>query len=496
MFKKIFATTLIVLILAVSGWFTYQKFFNEFSFLQKDVVEIVFAENIFSYSPYTFIESNNQRLRLIYEPLVQIDKDLAIVPALANSFGRIDDLTWEFSLNPAAKFHDGTPVRAEVVEQNFINYKLMPELKSLVSNIESVTVVNNLTIQIKTKFPDATLLNKIAQLYIAPNQPLEELEKEPNGTGPYMVKRIQKNKLSLAQNPNYYGRPAVFPKIVLTTVTDQFERIAYAANTERVIMVYPVAAGFSAQLGDAKYNLINFPTNSVSFFLFNLNRPKFNSVELRKFFNQIISDQLLVSLTDQLGVPTNQYVSKGVFGHNPDINIPKIEQVKLLNQVKTRDLVGFEFTVALPIGLETFKTVLEKTFNSVGILPRIDLIEPSEMLSTQTMQNYDLLFLGWKSDYGDATSLFENLVITGAGLNSFGYSNSRVDTLITQAQKTTNQDERLNLLRQAMQIISVENPIGIPLFESETIYAVDKRYEYLPRVDGYVDPNNLRIRLQ
>jgi peptide/nickel transport system substrate-binding protein len=484
----------ILAILSVSGWLTYEKFFNQFSFFQKDVVEIVFAENIIDYSPYSFVESNKQRLKLIYEPLVKLDETLQIIPAIANSFGKIDDLTWEFSINPQSKFHDGTPVRSEIIEQNFINYKLVPELSSLVDSIEKVTIINDLTLQITTKYPDASLLNKIAHLYIAPNIPIEDLQKQPIGTGPYKVAKIQSNKLSLLANENYYGRQPQFPKLVLTTLTDQFERNRYALKSDRVIMVYPVSKQFSTQITDSKFDFINFPTSSTNFFLFNFNRPKFQNLQIRKIFKTLISDELISGITDGLGKPTAQYVSEGVFGYNPELAISEVTDEQKNNLVRSNNLVGFDFKIALPTGLEVFAGVLENSFNKYGILPTIEMVDPSQVLSVNTMQTYDLIFLGWKSDYGDSTSFFENLAVSGAGLNLTNYNDSKVNQLLQDSKTTDNQETRLSLLRQAMQIIALENPIGIPLFETETIYAINAKYEYTPRVDGFVDPNNLKLK--
>jgi peptide/nickel transport system substrate-binding protein len=45
----------------------------------------------------------------VYEGLVTRDKDLAIVPALAQSWTRVNDTTWRFQLRPNVTFHDGTP---------------------------------------------------------------------------------------------------------------------------------------------------------------------------------------------------------------------------------------------------------------------------------------------------------------------------------------------------------------------------------------------------
>jgi peptide/nickel transport system substrate-binding protein len=496
MFKKFLFFILFTAIVTVGVWFYYEKYINEFSILQDDVIEIVFADNIYSYSPYTLVESNNQRLRLIYEPLVKMDDDLLITPALANSFGRVDELTWEFTINPNITFHDGTKLTTDILISNFQRFKNIPELRGLISSITDVIEVDTQTIHIKTEFPDPVLLNKIASLYITPTVPLDELFENPNGTGPYKVARIQANKLSLLRNDSYYGRKPLYPKLVLTTVNDQFERSRYAANTDRVVLVYPVASSFLNHQTSSKFELHPYPTTSVNFFKFNFNRSTFRGLDLRSFFTTIIDDEFIFEVTDNLGFPANQFVSRGVFGYNPLIDINKINKDNLRQVVQSRNLSGLQFNIALPTGLENFGTVLKNKLNSAGLLPSLNFVEASDLLTDYTLQNNDLIFMGWKSDYGDASSFFENLVVSDAGLNVVNYSNRQVDSLISKSRSTISADQRQSLLRQAMKIISVDDPIGVPLFESETIYAVDKRYEYTPRVDGFIEPNNLKIRLQ
>ena len=54
-------------------------------------------------------------LQQVYETLLDIDSNLAIVPQLALAWKPLDPTTWEFELRPAVTFHDGTPFTAEDV---------------------------------------------------------------------------------------------------------------------------------------------------------------------------------------------------------------------------------------------------------------------------------------------------------------------------------------------------------------------------------------------
>ena len=56
---------------------------------------------------------------LIYEYLVTRDKQLGIIPALAESWTQLNPTTWRFKLRPGVKFHDGTPFTADDVVFSF-----------------------------------------------------------------------------------------------------------------------------------------------------------------------------------------------------------------------------------------------------------------------------------------------------------------------------------------------------------------------------------------
>src|SRR5688572_7088885 len=64
--------------------------------------------------------SSLRLLELIYEPLVRLDADLNVVPAIADSWEFTDDgLTLTFKLNPNAKFSDGAQVKSSDVKASF-----------------------------------------------------------------------------------------------------------------------------------------------------------------------------------------------------------------------------------------------------------------------------------------------------------------------------------------------------------------------------------------
>src|SRR6185295_3154378 len=49
----------------------------------------------------------------LYEPLVRLDADMRVQPALATSWSSADPLTWSFEIRQGVRFHDGRPLRVE-----------------------------------------------------------------------------------------------------------------------------------------------------------------------------------------------------------------------------------------------------------------------------------------------------------------------------------------------------------------------------------------------
>ena len=49
----------------------------------------------------------------MFETLVTMDPDSRVIPALAESWTLVNNLTWEFKLRKGVKFHDGSEMTAE-----------------------------------------------------------------------------------------------------------------------------------------------------------------------------------------------------------------------------------------------------------------------------------------------------------------------------------------------------------------------------------------------
>ena len=155
----------------------------------------------------------------IIESLVARDDSGEIVPWLATSWEVSEDgLTWDFTLDSAATFTDGTPVDAEAVRVN-IEHLQDPDTASstgylAVQQVEEVEVVDATHARFHLSRPDAALLESLAQVWVGIQSPagIERGKDEnclaPIGSGPFMVDEwVKQDRIELSRNPDYSTPP-------------------------------------------------------------------------------------------------------------------------------------------------------------------------------------------------------------------------------------------------------------------------------------------------
>lgn len=85
-----------------------------------------------------------------------------------------------------------------------------------------------------------------------------------------------------------------------------------------------------------------------------------------------------------------------------------------------------------------------------------------EILDSNGVRDYDCLVTTWGADYPDPSANLEPLYnianINAGGYNCAAYYNEELDKLLTQANTTVDDSERMDLLFEACDIIIEEEP--------------------------------------
>ncbi|MEM7693101.1 MAG: ABC transporter substrate-binding protein [Pseudomonadota bacterium] len=161
----------------------------------------------------------------ITETLYWLNRDGALAPRLAADARSLSPTTWEIDLKPGVTFHDGGALDAEAVRFS-LERVIDPEsavynerIASLIG-IDTVEVVDEDTVRIVTKVPNAAFLNDLVDPGLSILSSGTTADKF-YGSGPFQLSEIVPGeRITVSRFDDYWGGAAAAPAIDLLTVGD------------------------------------------------------------------------------------------------------------------------------------------------------------------------------------------------------------------------------------------------------------------------------------
>ena len=194
----------------------------------------------------------------IYGRLIHRMPDLSLVPDLATKWERLNETTWRFNLRSGVTFHNGNPFNADDVVYSFKRQKTSPSMAFVLSSVEDLTKIDDMTVEIVTKGPDPILLLNMPNFYIVDQEYTEENDAfevqdvagttnfanlNANGTGPFkLVEWVQDNRIVLEPFENYWDKANLetnITKAIFTPIPNNATRVAALLSGE-IDLMYPV----------------------------------------------------------------------------------------------------------------------------------------------------------------------------------------------------------------------------------------------------------------
>lgn len=489
------------------------NFVSTQQFESKEILRIGAVFPSTSFNPLKFDPINRSYLSDVYQGLVRANRNLTIEPAIALSWGLIDPLKWEFTLRSGVKFHNGQVLTAEDVVYSLEQARFGNEsqLKNLLNTITTVEFSGTDKVIITTKQPDPLLLNKLSVVYIFPKD--YQTFERPLGTGPYLYLSYENSKLSLVRFDQYWGNLPVYKNVTVQAITDREKRISALEKGEvDLLLNVPPAFGCSyVQEMRQKYecaspeneNIIvkSVPSLEVGFLMFGTNDPLLKDKAIRLAIMKALDQKVLVDMAFGFARPVNQFISSGVFGFNPQIRLMPFDLPKAKEEFDIALGSSFERQKVIfyfPASLSTVGEYVKNQLNELGIDVLLEGLSDADLLAKVQKGDAGFYYLGWRSELGDAGDFLSNVLHSRNKEKNYGsyngiyYSNEQVDKLIEESQSNLDVQKRLSQLQQIMKITIEDDIIGMPLFESDTVFAFHKSIQFTPRLDGYVYPSEIK----
>ncbi|MHA7580089.1 ABC transporter substrate-binding protein [Paenibacillus vandeheii] len=432
-----------------------------------------------------------------------------VVPGLAESWEiSADGLKYDFKLKSGVKFHDGTDFNAEAVVFNFnrwsdpsSEYKFEGDSFDYYDSmfgpedgrvIKEVKAIDETTVEFILNQPQAPFLQNIAMTPFGIASPTairekkENFKSEPVGTGPFVFKEWKRNdSITLEKNPNYWkeGLPKL-NKVIVRSIPDNTARFNALQNGEIDIMEDLNPDDLSILEGNSELQKIERPPFNVSYIGFNFKKKPFDNVKVRQALNHAVNKQGIIdAFFAGQAQPAVNPMPPTLWGYNDSIEdyAYDLEKAKaLLAEAGYPDGLPDPVTFyAMPVSRpympdgKKVAEAIQADFEKIGVTVNIESPEWATYLDdAKAGEKDDIYMLGWTGDNGDPDNFLYTLLDKDAipGNNRSFYVNEELHTLLTSAQKETDQDKRADLYKQAQVIIKEDAP-WIPLVHTTPILA-------------------------
>ncbi len=479
------------------------------------------ASNITSLDPaFARNQANIWVTSQLFNSLVELDEDLKIKPAIANSWEISDDgLTYVFYLKDNVFFHDNKCFEngkgRKLIASDFVySFSRLndPHLNSpgswVMNQIEktpegklNIEAPNDtvLIINLSEAFPPMLGLLSMQYCAAVPHEAIEEygleFRKNPVGTGPFYFKYWKEGvKLVFRKNENYfqYEGDERLPYLDAVAITFIIDR--QSAFLEFIKGNIDFLSGLDASYKDelltpdgnlrekyqGRIKMISKPflnTEYFGFFLGDDDSQILNNKKLRQAINYGFDRKKMITfLRNNIGIPAHAgFVpvgmpgfseNKGGYYYDPD------KAAALLSEA------GYPYGQGLPdITLMTnsmyvdISQYLQHELSRIGIKLQIEVLPPATLREMMANGSAPFFRGSWIADYPDAENylaLFYSKNKAPIGPNYTHFQDEEFDRLFEKSRSVIDDNLRFELYRQMDSIIISEAPV-VFLFYDESV---------------------------
>jgi oligopeptide transport system substrate-binding protein len=288
--------------------------------------------------------------------------------------------------------------------------------------------------------------------------------------------------ITLIANPFWPGsenRPQPSIKYIHNFFLDEPEQLAnYEAGLMDEVPDVPDAE-LDRIRADATLSaeLAIFPDTCTYYYGFNVTKPPFDDVNVRKAFSWAVDRQALIDNVTKGGQePARWFARPGLtaaptpaeydFGPPASADVEAAQEFLAASSYGSADalpeitLMYNESTAHARIA-ETFQQMWKE---NLGVEVNLVSQEWAVFLDTLEQDSPQIWRLGWCMDYPDASNFDKDVFRSDAGNNHTRWGNDRFDELVDQAVRETDVQTRTELYAEAEQILVDEEAAMIPIY--------------------------------
>jgi len=439
----------------------------------------------------------------IFEGLVRYRSgSYEVEPCLAESW-KTDEggKRWVFSLRSGVRFHNGMRFDAQSVVDTFMRRLKDGEAEPrkwwfFFPYLNSIRVLDDRTVEIVLEKPYAPLLCSLADpiaAIVAPQSYGENGSFSPIGTGPFRFQSWELGKdLVIKRNEDYWGGRIALDQVIYKVVANPAAKTARVRNGVADIARINSATEYDQLLGIKEVKVLTTNSLMVFYLAFNIRKPPFDRVEVRRAFAHMINKVGMIKHTFQkLAIPAVTPIPPSLFGSNDRIEDYKYDMDEARRLLQHAGL-GNGFSSRLyfaerNLGARKIAGIVAGNARQLKIdLTRVPL-PFNELTARCDSGEHDIVLLGWSGPPDPDFFLYPTLTMERGNKNRAFYDNPRLTEILLRAKATLDQRRRIELYREAQRIIH-RDVAWISLYHAKSMVT------YRDNVHGlYVNPSDYMI---
>ena len=420
-------------------------------------------------------------LRTIYQGLLAFDKDLSIVPLLAERYEASNDAKeFTFYLRKGVKFHDGTDFNAKAVKINLerlANPDNKLSRRVLVSMLDHVEIVDDYTVKVHLKEPYGAFASSIAHtgtMMISPaalEKYGKDIDRHPVGTGPFVYKNRTSDTLEVVRNEHYWNGKVGVDGVVIRSVPESGARFAMLQAGE--VQFVPDFPPELFHVAEKMPNIVVSKEPSIAEYYVAINtmRKPFDDVRVRQAMNyavdkdafcKVVMNGFCEPATSPIPPLLKYYTNVGQYKYNVEKAKELLKEAGYPNGFDT-EIFGKNSTMVIR-GLQFLQQQLGAVNIKVSVTPLEAGVEADRVWGARTPEEstVKMQFGGWSASTGDADyglrPLFASESFPPNLYNVAYYKNDEVDKDLADAVKTADDKTRAALYAKAQKIIFADAP--------------------------------------
>ena len=453
--------------------------------------------------------------RIVYaamcDKLFDLDEKLNILPQLASGHRYESPTRLVITLRPDVTFHDGEKLTAEAAK-----YKLTRDLTlkgsmraGEINAIESIDIVDPLTIRLNLKQPASQLLAQLtdrAGIMISPKAAEAAGDKfglNPVCAGGYAFdNRVPQDRIVLKRFPGHYdAKNFHFDRITYLPIPNSSVRLAnLQAGSLDIAFVAPNDVPTVRR--DAKLNLAVWDALGYTGINFNIaNGPAADTVIgksalVRQAFELSIDRKALIDVVFAgMFTPTAQANPPSSPFYVPEVQPPARDIAKakaLLAQAGVTGRVPVELTVTNAPEPQQAAEVIQSMAAEAGFDVKVKVMEFASSLQAGYKGEFNAYMIGW-SGRSDADGNMWALMHSRGAFNYGKHNNPEMDKLLDEARVATAVADRRAIYAKVWELQRKDLPL-IYLFSGKNVVGTQKAVQGLSMVpDGLLRVKGTRF---